>query len=170
MIKKRLEDRGIAVIEEDMLHSSLGFCKIGINKPVIHITKNLDEMNKISVLFHEAIHASGYWTKRRWWMHYCMSGTTTYLYMEEALALKKQLELSSVFELNDTYSVNLATKLLKSTNKKLGAVNKIKIESEIDRVDEWLLNTFKGIDNAFDKHLYKTTFISSRNNYRDFFY
>lgn len=160
LIREKLMELGVNVVEEE-LDQSLGYCEVSKDKPVIHIAKNLDEMNKIGVLFHEAIHASSYWTKRTWWFHYRSFAERRFFYMEESLALQKQLEISNALGLNDTYSTMLANKLYDRNIDRIGGIDMMRIDRENDKVNAWLLNTFKGISNDLDRHLYKATFVPS---------
>lgn len=160
VMRAKLSDLGINVIEEE-LDESLGYCEVSHKSPVIHIAKNLDEMNKIGVLLHEAIHASSKWTKRTWWIDYRGSADKRFFYMEESLALQKQIEFSNALGLDETYSTMLANKLYDRWMSRIGNIDKLCIDRENDKVNVWLLNTFKGISNDLDRHLYKATFIPS---------
>lgn len=118
-------------------------------------------MNKIGVLFHEAVHASSYWTKRSWWFQYRESAAKRFCYMEEALALQKQIEISTMLGLQETYSSELAADLYARNMSRLGEIDKIRIDRQNDLVNVWLFETFKGITNDLDRHLYKAASISS---------
>lgn len=156
VIRDRLVQIGINVIEEE-LDNSLGYCELSREKPVIHVAKNLDDMNKVSVLFHEAIHASSYWTKRSWWVHYRAFFDKRFYYMEEALALQNQIELTMLFGMEDAYSTSLAKKLYANSMSKLGEVDKIRIENENDKVNYWLSKTFKGLSDDLDRYFHKAS-------------
>lgn len=169
LIREKLSDKGIDVVE-DTLKSSLGYCEVGMKPPVIFIEKNLDEMNKVSVLFHEAVHASHRWTKRLWWVYYRAGNDPQYMYMEEVLALRKQIAFSSFLGLEDSYSMQLAEKILKSYTSRLTDMNKFLVERESELVDRWLLNTFKGISDDVDGYFNETTDNSCPVRYRNISY
>jgi hypothetical protein len=159
----RLETLGVQVIEET-IDNSIGYCTISHSIPKIYISKGLDDVNKISVLLHESVHASTFWTKRNWWMEYRCTSNQRYMIMEEAIALWHQKEMIQSMGLDGTYSHDLSVKLFKKFSSKLTPSDIRVIKKENALISKWLYKTFLGINYDLDRYLYKIASLSSANS------
>lgn len=155
VMRSRLKGLGVNVVETTFndSKSKLGSCTLSRNIPTIYVEKGLDTANKTSVLLHELIHASSYWTKRKWWVQYVRTYNKKYYYMEESLAHYHLKTWASFTGIEDTYCSKLSREIFDRYSARIASVDLREVQEENILVGRWLSNNFGGINNEFDRYI-----------------